>query len=140
MDEKEINAKGVIMHDNEVVANLKTVYFNLIDRAFTGQEGFEPETDKSHINKVLYGTIVDGTFTHEASELKHYGNQGTDTEWFKRNLTATEIMVLTTEDGKKITLKNIRFDSDTTKDNRLSFNENVKFRSHCLTIEDRDGR
>jgi len=131
MTEDTISAKGVIMHDKEIVANLKIVGFN-IEGAFAGQPDFEPDTEKLHTNKVLHGTIIDGEFTTEA--LKHYSTQDIETEWFKRNLTTTETIVLETEDGKEITIKNIRFDSDITKDNKLSFIENVKFCSPCFTM------
>ena len=132
MTEDNISAKGVIMHDNEVVANLKNVCFYIDKDTFAGQPDFESDTDKLHKNKFLYGTIVEGRFTTEA--LKHYGTQDIETEWFKRNLTATETMALVTEDGKEITIENIRFDSDITKDNKLSFIENVKFTSACFTM------
>lgn len=130
-------AKGTIIHKGEVIARLNDVRFR-IGEAFTGQMGGNLNQSNLKTFKILLGIIVEGKFTPEAHNEKHYGKIDMDDAWMKRNLTTTETIKLETDDGEEITLEDIRFDDDVIKDirnNKFFFINNVEFTCNCLTIK-----
>lgn len=107
-------ATGMLIHDNEEVAQLQEVYFQ-IHEIRAGTLALGESFDKLPIHRKLYGIILRGVVLPIAYENKHYGQYPLEDGFIQKNLTYTETIELKTPDGREIIVSNISFEKPIMK-------------------------
>ncbi len=126
--------EGSIIHKNEDVIRLKQVFCRLMEFR-GGTLALGQSFDDLPVMSVVAGVIREGNILHKVYDEKHYSPLLRRDPYFKRNLSGIEKIKIKTTDGKKLIIKNVRFESDILKEDSNLINT-VEFYGDLEKITD----